>query len=205
MPRLLMFDFDGVIADSLEQFERALNAACAATGLAPVGDRDAVLSLFDENMLDALKARGLDERARPAFLGALRNALARECGSIALFPGMAGVLNELALAHHVCIITSNISDVVRDVLRANGVRGIRAILGSEKDASKTRKISRAIAACPGCEAFYFGDTVGDMREAREAGVAPVAVAWGWHGGQRLMSAQPAHSVHSPRDLLARYL
>ena len=47
----------------------------------------------------------------------------------------------------------------------------------------------------------MGDTVGDILEAREAGVCTVGAAWGWHGAERLLRAAPDHLAHSPSDLL----
>jgi len=46
-----------------------------------------------------------------------------------------------------------------------------------------------------------GDTVGDVLEARAAGVGTVGVAWGWHGVERLRRVKPDRMVHAPSDLL----
>jgi phosphoglycolate phosphatase len=76
------------------------------------------------------------------------------------------------------------------------------VVGGDQDESKTRKIGsarrrfgRALAA------WYVGDTVGDILEARRAGVGTVGVAWGWHGVERLRRANPDHMAHAPSDLL----
>jgi phosphoglycolate phosphatase len=76
------------------------------------------------------------------------------------------------------------------------------VLGGEQEASKTRKIA-AVRRCFGeaLPAWYVCDTVGDVLEAREAGVRTVGVAWGWHGEERLRRASPDRIVHAPSDLL----
>jgi len=46
-----------------------------------------------------------------------------------------------------------------------------------------------------------GDTVGDVLEARAAGVGTVGVAWGRHGVERLRRVKPDRMAHAPSDLL----
>ena len=46
---LLMFDFDGVIADSIDVFVESLSDACRARGYPLVNNRDTFLRIFDGN------------------------------------------------------------------------------------------------------------------------------------------------------------
>jgi len=82
------------------------------------------------------------------------------------------------------------------------VRGVAEALGGEQEASKTRKI-RSVRRRFGesLSAWYVGDTVGDVLEARAAGVGTVGVAWGWHGVERLRRVKPDRMAHAPSDLL----
>jgi phosphoglycolate phosphatase len=50
--------------------------------------------------------------------------------------------------------------------------------------------------------YYIGDTAGDIREARAAGVRTVAVTWGWHSRERLAATQPDFLVDTPEELLS---
>ena len=47
----------------------------------------------------------------------------------------------------------------------------------------------------------MGDTAGDIREAREAGVTPVGVAWGWHEPELLLEAGAERVAVTPAELL----
>jgi len=89
-----------------------------------------------------------------------------------------------------------------DRLAEHGVRGVAEVLGGEQEASKTRKI-RSVRRRFGDEmpAWYVGDTVGDVLEARAAGVGTVSVVWGWHGVERLRRVKPDRMAHAPSDLL----
>jgi len=195
--KLIMFDFDGVIADSLDDQSRAFVETLRARGFADLATRARFLDLTETNWFAALAAAGVPgdvvEELEDAF-GAIP--------SPELFPEVAAVIERLAVAHPVFVITSSRTSVVEGILAKHGVRGVAEVLGGEQEASKTRKIRsvrrRLGEALP---AWYVCDTVGDVLEAREAGVGTVGVAWGWHGEERLRRVRPDRMAHAPRDLL----
>ena len=69
--------------------------------------------------------------------------------------------------------------------------------------SKIDKINHAVSEFKANkdQTYYVGDTTGDIREAKTAGVRTVAVAWGWHSRERLAAVRPDHLVDKPQDLL----
>ena len=80
----------------------------------------------------------------------------------------------------------------------------REIFGSDFHFSKKEKIDHALEkyGIPREQAFYIGDTVGDILEARAAGVRSVAVTWGWHDRERLVAVSPDFIVDTPEGLLS---
>jgi phosphoglycolate phosphatase-like HAD superfamily hydrolase len=46
-----------------------------------------------------------------------------------------------------------------------------------------------------------GDSVSDVRAAKEAGVKSIAVGWGHQSLERLIEAAPDHVVRSPGELI----
>ena len=195
--KLIMFDFDGVIVDSLDHQCRAFVETVRAEGFADLATAEQFLEFTESNWFEALAAAGVP----PTVVSEVENAFGA-APSPELFPEMATVIERLAAAHRVIVITSSRTDVVERVLAEHFVRGVAEVIGGDQDESKTRKIDnarrrfgRALAA------WYVGDTVGDILEARRAGVGTVGVAWGWHGVERLRRANPDHMAHAPSDLL----
>ena len=201
MQAILIFDFDGVLADSLDLFEACLGDACADAGVARPVDRDAFLRLFDANLYDGLRAAGVSDAARQILVAALRRRLEAHAAAYRLWPGIPDVLARLAQSHAVAIVTSGISGVVAGVLQRHGVTCVGEILGAEQGAGKVEKIRAVAGRMAGVPAWYVGDTLGDMLEAREAGVHPVAVLWGWHPRELLLRGTPERLLAAPRDLL----
>lgn len=200
MADLLMFDFDGVIADSLEAFSAGFASVAVRHGLATLGERQAFLSLFDTNLYAGLHATGLPgERLRP-FLDELGADLAVRVRDVAFFPGMADALNRLGRAHRVVIITSNLSAIVAEALTRHRVTAVERILGADVLPGKVEKIRAVMGQANGAIGCYIGDTRGDMLEGREAGARTVAVTWGWHARERLATAAPDHWADTPAEL-----
>ena len=200
MQAILIFDFDGVLADSLDLFEACLGDACADAGVARPVDRDAFLRLFDANLYDGLRAAGVSDAARQILVAALRRRLEAHAAAYRLWPGIPDVLARLAQSHAVAIVTSGISGVVAGVLQRHGVTCVGEILGAEQGAGKVEKIRAVAGRMAGVPAWYVGDTLGDMIEGRMAGARTVAAAWGWHHAAHLRRAMPDREASSPADL-----
>lgn len=202
MDALILFDYDGVIADSRVSFQRAFRAACVSFGLEHLAEDGAFLRIFEGNMMAGLAAAGLRETDYPAFLDTLQQALMAEPRP-AVFAGMADVISVLYRHFPLWIITSNVSDVIRPVLENAGIGFcFQGILGAEVHPDKTEKIWRIRARYPeACPAWYVGDTLGDLLEGNRAGCRTLAVTWGWHSRDRLAQGSPASWARRPGDLL----
>jgi phosphoglycolate phosphatase len=192
-----MFDFDGVIVDSLEDQSRACTTILRAHGMPHLATHEQFLAFTEVNWFAALSDAGVPEHTRAA----LEDAFAAT-PSPPLFDGVAPMLEELSRSNAVVVISSSRTSVVERVLAEHGVSGPSEVLGGDDEQSKVRKIRRTRArhghALP---AWYVGDTVGDIIEARAAGVGTVGAAWGWHGEERLRRVDPDHMALTPTDLL----
>ena len=198
--KMLMFDFDGVIADSLHTQTRVFVDTLRSHGLHELATPSTFLEFTETNWFDAL--------LHAQVPGHVVEDIERGFGaapSPELFPGMAGVVETLSAAHPVVVITSSRTVDVERTLRRRGVRGVADVIGGDVEPSKTRKI-HAVRRRFGesREAWYVCDTVGDVLEARAAGVGTVGVAWGWHGEERLLGAGPDRIVRRPSDLLSLF-
>ncbi|HOJ68471.1 MAG TPA: HAD family hydrolase [Candidatus Hydrogenedentes bacterium] len=202
MSPLILFDYDGVIADTRGMFQRAFREACAGFGLERLAEEDAFLQVFEDNMLAGLSSAGLREPDIPVFLGVLEQAL-NQAPLPPVFDGMTEVIRVLHRRFPLWIITSNVSAVIRPVLEQAGIAScFREIMGADVHPKKVEKIRCVRASFPETTpAWYVGDTLGDLLEGSRAGCHTIAVTWGWHDRERLRRGQPARWVEEPSDLL----
>lgn len=199
---LVMFDFDGVIVDSLDVFSVAFLDACTAAGVPGFASPDDLLAVMEDNFYAGMRARGVDDERVAEVLRRLGEALVRARHWLKPFPLVPQVLEDLADARTVVVVTSSPAEVVGGWLRTHEVHGVSEVAGAEAARSKVEKIRALLRRFPGQDVYwYVGDTAGDIHEAREAGVTPVGVAWGWHEPELLLEAGAECIAASPAELL----
>lgn len=199
---LLLFDFDGVLSDSLDLYSEAVARCLERIGTPIVKSREDYLALFEGNFYESMAARGVD---LDAFYGAAREIMPGiDYDAMLPFDGLVPVLASLQQDHRLVVVSSNGSKTIRHMLERFGFAPyFEEILGSDFLTSKQQKIAHAMAkyGMPPEMTYYIGDTTGDVAEARAAGVRTVAVTWGWHSRERLAAARPDFLVDTPEGLL----
>jgi phosphoglycolate phosphatase len=199
---LFLFDCDGVLVDSLEVFEGTVRECLDVIGQPIIKSRADFLDLFDDNFYSAIVRKGVD---LDAFMRAAGPILARvNYTEMNPVRGMLSVITAMNRRHFLAIISSGGEKTIRNQLTHFGFDGcFKTILGSDFLLSKIDKINHAVSAFKANkgQTYYVGDTTGDIREAKMAGIRTVAVTWGWHSRERLAAARPDYLVDKPEDLL----
>lgn len=203
MQRVLLFDYDGVIADSFSLWYRIYKRLAPEMGMPLPRSEEDLLRLYDKNIFASLRLV-LGSRMNPR---AIQERIREE--SISLYPrevpvfnGMKSLIITLGKKHPLFIIPSNASLVVQEHLAHHRITGVRSVMGPEKESDKSKKIQTIQSQFSGAEFWYIGDTVGDIKEGQNAGVKTVAVTWGYHAKERLAAVKPDYLVSTPRELLA---
>lgn len=199
---LFLFDFDGVLVDSLVLYVEAVRLILERIGTPIVKNRDDYLGLFEGNFYTSLEARGVD---LAAFSEAAKEILpAMDYTVMKPVPEIVPVLKALQFDSLLVVVSSNSAPVIEKVLGSFGYLScFHDILGSDFLFSKKEKIIHACAkyGIAPDSTYYIGDTAGDIVEAKAAGVLSVAATWGWHTRQKLASLSPDFIVDKPEDLL----
>jgi phosphoglycolate phosphatase len=200
--KLILFDFDGVLVDSLSLYEKSVNLCLERIGQRPIETLEEFLDLFEENFFSAIARRGVDVAQ---FMAASKEVTPTlDYGVVKPVANFIPVLDELKKHSALVIISSNSSFAIRLMLMKYGFDPyFDDILGADFAFSKIEKIRHAMDrySTSGNHSLYVCDTAGDIREAREAGVRTVAVTWGWHPRSRLEKALPDVIVDEPKKLL----
>lgn len=201
---LLIFDFDGTLADTIGTGIGIYNEISGDYGLRQVslGEARELRKLNTRAMLDEL---GIS-RLLAVKLGAhIRRILHDRMDRVEMIPGTS----EMVLALHgagfrLGIITSNAADNVRLVLRRFGL--LDCFLFIEAGVSlfgKSRRISKVLRSLgvPASLAMYVGDETRDMEAARKSRVSGVAVCWGTNEREAMETEAPDYCIDDPRELL----
>jgi len=201
---LILFDFDGVLADTLGDLLQFGQEVCDELGVKHVATPDDLDSL--EVMSFATYGRQLEvpEHLVDEFVRRCLKRFGEKKSPPDIFEGMGEVVRKLAVSHVLGIITGNSSQNVTAFLVEHGLAEyVRAIFGVDSPGSKTEKISQAQNqfTAEGEAVFMVGDSMSDTRAAKEAAVKSIAVSWGHQSAETLIRAKPDFLVCSPRELM----
>ena len=201
---LILFDFDGVLADTLADMLRFAQEVCDELG---VKHRVVQTNLSElEEMSFAMfgRACGMPENLVDEFVRRCTEKFAQKQAPPALFNGLGQVLRELAENHVLAVVTGNTEGNVRTFLKEHGLEGcFQAVYGVDMPGSKAEKILMAKRpfVAKGETVFMVGDSVSDIQAARAAGVQSIVVSWGHQSLRRLVGASPDAIVHYPEELI----
>lgn len=200
--KLLLFDFDGVLVDSLAVYEKTVTDCLAQINQPLKRGREEFLELFEGNFYERLVEKGIDLKK---FMKASVDILAQvNYNEMKPFTAMLPVLTALKNDHVLIVISSNDTPTIAEALRLYNFNGIfREILGSDFMLSKKDKILYAAKKYSTAltDIYYIGDTSGDILEGKQAGIKTVGVTWGWHSKEKMAQAGPDYLLETPQDLL----
>ena len=186
---LVIFDFDGTLADSFPFFVKAQHALAQRHGFKaiPEGRIDDMRRLGPRELL---REFGFSKWKLPVVAADFVRTM-RAAPPVPLFPGVAEMLRHLREGGaRLAILTSNSADNVRRVLDAELMEAIELIDGGAHMLGKHRRIARMLrqARTDPSQAIYIGDQLSDGEAARRAGVAFGAVGWGYAHADTLRAA-----------------
>ncbi len=200
--KLLLFDFDGVLVDSLDVYEKTVTLCLEKINQPLTRGREEFRELFDGNFYEMLAQKGI---SLETFMAASVDILSQvDYSEMKPFDAMRPVLQELKKKHCLIVISSNDTPTIRKALRLYDFEDIfQEILGSDFMLSKKEKIlyARKKYSVTPEDVYYIGDTIGDIKEGKQAGVKTVGVTWGWHDKIKMASSNPDYLFDDPQELL----
>ena len=209
-PRLVVFDLDGTLIDSVADLATALNETLRDLEPGSLGlPLDRVRSFVGEGAR-RLVSRGLDAAGIPTDPDAAVSVFMERYSHHLLdttrfYPGVEALLRGLA-GRRLAVLTNKPGGFSRAILEGLGGAGhFFAVIGGDDGARKPDpagllRLCAAVGAAPR-EAVLVGDSAIDVRTARAASVPMIGVSWGL-APAGFAADPPDFVVHTPAELLA---
>jgi len=206
---VVIFDFDGTLADTWRDLAAALNRTLADAGLAPVlGPQvkawigDGALKLLANALPEAERAPERLESHYERF----RAHYDRCClDTTELYPGMGACLDALS-AETLAVLSNKPVRFLDRIIAGLGLKSVfGAVLGG--DTLSIRKPDPAVLVHvlqrlggPGGEVWMVGDSAIDVETGRAAGARTIGCGWGLRGPEELREAGAEFLLDHPLEI-----
>lgn len=212
LPRAILFDLDGTLADTAPDLAAAVNRLLAARGLEPTpyerlrpfasaGARGLIGAAFDLQPEDS----GYEE-LRVAFLENYESRLAEESRLFAGIPELLRALEQADIGWGV--VTNKAARFTEPLIPQIGLQHAGCVISGDTAShpkphpapllEAAHRLGLAAADC-----WYVGDDLRDIQAGRAAGMATVAAAWGYCGALEPSTWEADAIVQTPAELLER--
>jgi phosphoglycolate phosphatase len=204
--RLIIFDFDGTLADTFPFFVESFGLLADTHGFKRIA-ADEVDALRGLDPRQLMRHVGLPAWKAPRVAVHFRKLMAQHAGKIQLFDGIPELLQRLAARGvQLAVLSSNSRENVESVL---GPRHASLISHYECGASlfgKRRRLRRllTVSGVAPEAALCIGDETRDIEAAHGEQVAAGAVAWGYALPEALAAYRP-QALFSSVEELATFL
>jgi len=201
--KLVIFDFDGTIADSLEMTIEIFNELSDKYGFSKVNPEEVsqFKKLTPSQILEKFK---ISKWKLPILLKKGKDLFNSKIPFIRPFDGIKEVLAKLKSHDFIVgILSSNSKGNIELFLKNNNINTISFIHSESNLFGKSKAIKNVLKE-QGLkleEAIYIGDEVRDIEASKKCGIGCIAVAWGFNDKEILEKYNPDYLIDRPEQLL----
>lgn len=205
--RLVVFDFDGTLADTFPWLATVMNQVADRYGLRRIEESEQD-KLRDRDVRELMKALDVPLWKLPAIAYHVRRLMARDIHQVSLFEGVDVLLQGLSSKGiALAVVSSNSYENVRHALGPENVALIDHFECGVSVFGKAAKLRRVLTKneVPPDESIYVGDEIRDIEAAQDASMAFGAVSWGYNRIEALRTRSPSEVFSSVNEILEKVI
>jgi len=203
--KVIIFDFDGTIADTVDALVTIANRLALEFGYVPINSQELVL-LRNLTAREIIKYSGVSLFKIPFMVIKVKGELKHKIPELTPIEGINAALIELHnQGYHLGIITSNSQENVNQFLKFHNLDYLFDFIYSGVTIlGKTTIINNLLRQKQFKPevVIYVGDETRDVESAKKANIKVVAVSWGFNSSEALGKQNPDFLIHHPCELLA---
>ncbi len=202
MYQVIIFDFDGTIADSLGSIRSLFNEIADKYNLPQIKDKDlnelrgmSVREIVKKFKISSYKLLRITLEIQPKFKSIIRD--------VEVIDGIPDLIKNLHKSgKQIGIVSSNSTENIELFLTHNKIKDVDFIHTEKNLFGKGSVLKHTLSEqkIDKSKAFYVGDEVRDIEAARKAGIPVISVTWGFNNSKRLKKAKPDFMVDKPLEI-----
>jgi phosphoglycolate phosphatase len=203
MQKVILFDFDGTIADSFQVMIKIINTLSEKYKFQQIEEAD-IEKLRGETISNLFKILHVPFIKLPLLARDTKAMQKKEISNIKPIDGIKESLAELEKAGYALgILTSNGRENVLEFLQKNNLDVFTyfsfdsSLFGKDKVLNKFMKQHNLSKD----QVIYVGDEIRDIEASFRAGVSMIAVAWGFNSKEGLLKYRPDYIIDKPGELI----
>jgi HAD superfamily hydrolase (TIGR01549 family) len=202
--KVIIFDFDGTLADTLSFTFAIVNKLAKKYRFKEVA-RTEFEKARNQSAIDIIKKYRIPIWKIPALVYKGQQLLRSEMSRVRFFPGIKEILIELKKrGYRLGILSSNSEENIKIFLENNQGEDLFDFIHSEKNLFGKDKALRNIIKKYNLnkeEVLYVGDEVRDIVACKKVGIDIIAVTWGFNSKTIIDKNKPQSVINSPKQLL----
>ncbi|MBE9258081.1 MULTISPECIES: HAD-IA family hydrolase [Aphanizomenonaceae] len=203
--KVIIFDFDGTIADTVDALVTIANRLALEFGYVPINSQELVL-LRNLTAKEIIKYSGVSLFKIPFMVKKVKGELKHKIPELKPIEGINTALIELHnQGYQMGIITSNSQENVNQFLKCHNLDYLFDFIYSGVTIfGKTTIINNVLRQkhFKPEAVIYVGDETRDIESAKKANIKVIAVSWGFNSSEALSKQNPDFLIHHPSELLA---
>lgn len=207
MKQVVIFDFDGTLANSLELMVKLYNAHADKFSALTVdmSELEAIRKIVrEQGYAKAMKYKHVKYAKVPQMIITLGKEMRQHMSEVQPFDGIIDSLRELkAKGYRLGVLTSNQEHLVREFLETHQYPLFDFIVSEKTLFGKDKALKRIIKkfALDKRGVVYVGDETRDIVACNKAGIDVIAVTWGLAGVGGFVKTSPTVIIDSPKELV----
>lgn len=200
--KLIIFDFDGTIADTFDVAFQIFNELADELGCRQV-EFSEIPVLRTMRTMEILRYMNVPLHRMGYIARRGCQALSIRVDHVQSFPGAPETLRKLrASGYRLGIVTSNSDSNVRRFLKNHDLEIFEFIRGSSRITGKGIELRRILREhkLDGNEVLFVGDETRDLEAAKEAGVFGAGISWGYSARSALEATSPDVMIDNLAEL-----
>lgn len=203
--KVIIFDFDGTIADTVDALVSIANRLAVKFGYVQITPEELKL-LRNLSSREIISYSGISLFKIPFLVKKVKGELKNKIHELRPIDGIQDALFVLRdEGYTLGIVTSNSKDNVREFLKVNNLNNLFDFIYSGVTIfGKTTILNNVLRQkqLKVDDVIYVGDETRDVEASKKARIKVIAVTWGFNSEEALSQEKPDFLIHHPHQLIS---